>query len=178
MCVSFAQTEQKCSYAGYLCYGEPEESNRAVWSDKICGRIGKSNTAFKSHLTDCSAFVYVDAERGIAREMTWGERFPPTTFTSVWRRPRVNQTKMRHLSVCKHSADFKTRVPFFFLWACTFLDMAVVWRWGFAHSNQDGNFNPMAGIHITVKAKWVWSKSKGGFRRLNLEGNTTTCFSL
>lgn len=82
-CVSFAQTRQKPSYVGYLCYWEPEEGNRAVRSDKICGRIGKSNTSFKSHITDCSAFVYVAAERSMAREMKWGGRFPPTAFTSV-----------------------------------------------------------------------------------------------
>lgn len=37
----------------------------------------------------------------------------------------------------------------------------MVRRGGIAHTNQDGNFSPMAGIHITVKLNESGAQAKG-----------------
>lgn len=168
-CVSSVQTHRWTPVLDSCVTGEPEEGKA-----KMLG-LRKLVTESEVPLSPTCAFTCVTSDGGITRVMKWGEVFPPTSFTSVKRRLRANQTKLR--CICEHFADFETTACLFYVYA-PFQRSFFVQREGIAHAKQDVKFSPMAGIHIPVKLNEPGTQAKKGFRRLNLEVNTTTCFRL
>lgn len=101
--------------------------------------------------------MFVTGDGDKAREMKRVGRFQSTSLVSAWRRLRMTQAEMRW--ICKCLAAFETRVCIFYVRA-PFSEVVAV-RWGgIAHANQDGNFSPMAGIHITVKLNESGAQAK------------------
>lgn len=159
----------------FVWRGKLEEVKVKSGQRKFTKKWGRPSVSFKSHLTDSSAAVFVTGDGDKARGMRWFRAFHPTSLASFQKRLRLNQAEKKDgfaniWQPLKPECDFSMCTHLFRGHCCAtgrYCSCKLGWQ-----------FQPNGWNSHNCQSKRVWSTSNSGFRRLNQEVNTTTCFRL